>query len=273
MGGLQTLMFSATMPPAVIELANSILVSPLRISIGDSNAANTDVDQQLVAVTKEEFKLPTFRQMVTEGKMKPPVLIFVQSKDRAKELFGELVYDGLFVDVITADRTKQQRDNTVTAFRMGKIWMLICTDLMARGVDFKGVETVVNWDFPQSPATYIHRIGRTGRAGHKGKAITFYTIDDFEHLRSIVGVMRQSGCDVPDFMLRLKKKTKKEKRMAEYRQPQRKTISTMSGYDRAKLNKKQQMIEGTKKRWSEEQAEAEEASAKPVGKKRRKSAK
>lgn len=273
--GLQTLMFSATMPPAVIELANSILVSPMRISIGDSNAANTDVDQQLVAVTKEEFKLATFRQMVMEGKMKPPVLIFVQSKDRARQLFGELVYDGIFVDVIHADRTKQQRDNTVSAFRMGKIWMLICTDLMARGVDFKGVETVVNWDFPQSAATYIHRIGRTGRAGQKGRAITFYSIDDFEHLRSIVGVMRQSGCEVPEFMLRLKKKSKREKRSAEYRPPERKTISTISGYDRSKLNKKRQMIEGTKKR-SDERAEAstsKEVSADVFAGKRRKTAK
>lgn len=165
--------------------------------------------------------------MIQDGAVKPPALIFVQSKDRAKELFSELVYDGIFVDAIHADRTKSQRDNTIKAFRAGKIWMLICTDLMARGVDFKGVQTVINYDFPQSASTYIHRIGRTGRAGRTGKAITFFTIADFEALRAIVGVMRQSGCEVPEWMLRLKNRSKKDRRMAERRPPQRKRISVL----------------------------------------------
>merc|ERR1719291_703686 len=169
--------------------------------------------------------------MVQEGKVKPPALIFVQSKERAKQLFGELVYDGLFVDTIHADRSKQQRDNTVKAFRAGRIWMLICTDLMARGVDFKGVETVVNYDFPQSASTYIHRIGRTGRAGRAGTAFTLFTIADFDSLRSIVGVMRQSGCEVPEWMLRLKSKKKRERRLAEFRPPERKSVSTVSKWD------------------------------------------
>eukprot|EP00929_Paragymnodinium_shiwhaense_P038424 TRINITY_DN20295_c0_g1_i1.p1 TRINITY_DN20295_c0_g1~~TRINITY_DN20295_c0_g1_i1.p1 ORF type:complete len:587 (-),score=181.21 TRINITY_DN20295_c0_g1_i1:90-1850(-) len=247
-GLLQTLMFSATLPPAVCDLANSILTSPLRVAIGDVNAAAPDVKQELLFITHEDGKLYSFRQCVQDGRIKPPALIFVQSKERAKQLFGELVYDGIFVDAIHADRTKQQRDNTIKAFRAGKIWMMICTDLMARGVDFKGVETVVNYDFPQSASTYIHRIGRTGRAGREGKAITFYTIQDFEALRGIVGVMRQSGCEVPEFMLRLKKKNKQQRRMAEQRPPERKRISTVSGWDLSKAHKKRQMVEGTKKR-------------------------
>merc|ERR1712232_1496528 len=170
-----------------------------------------------------------------------------QSKERAKQLFGELVYDGIFVDCIHADHTKQERDNTVRAFRAGKIWMLICTDLMARGVDFKGVETVVNYDFPQSASTYIHRIGRTGRAGRSGTAFTLFTIQDFEALRGIVGVMRQSGCEVPDWTLRLKPRSKKQRRNAEFRQPERKRISTISGYDLAKSHKRKQMVEATQK--------------------------
>lgn len=248
-GGLmQTMMFSATLPPVVVDLAGSILTSPLRISIGDVNAAAPDVEQKLLFITSEDGKLFSFRQLLQDGEIKPPALVFVQSKERAKELFGELVYDGIFVDTIHADRTKQQRDNTVKAFRAGKLWVLVCTDLMARGVDFKGVETVINYDFPQSAATYIHRIGRTGRAGRKGKAITMFTIDDFESLRSIVGVVRQSGCEVPEWMLRLKQRSKKEKRLAEWRQPKRKRISTISGYDLKKAHKKKQMVEASKKR-------------------------
>merc|ERR1712070_338790 len=250
------------MPPAVIDLAGSILTNPLRVSIGDVNAAAPDVEQKLLFITHEDGKLCSFRQLVQEGKIVPPALIFVQSKERAKRLFGELVYDGIFVDVIHADRTKQQRDNTVKAFRVGKIWMLICTDLMARGIDFKGVETVINYDFPQSASTYIHRIGRTGRAGREGKAITFYTIQDFDALRGIVGVMRQSGCEVQDWMLRLKKKNKRERRVAEQKPPERKRISTISGWDLAKKHKKRQMVETTKKRKTQKTHEGQSASSK-----------
>jgi len=200
--------------------------------LGNTNAAAPEVKQRLLFITHEQGKLYSFRQLVHEGQVKPPALIFVQSKDRAKELFSELVYDGIFVDAIHSGRSKQQRDNTVKAFRTGKIWMLIATDLMARGVDFKGVETVVNYDFPQSASTYIHRIGRTGRAGREGTAITFFTIMDFETLRSIVGVMRQSGCEVPEWMLRLKPQARKVKRMAEYRPPSRQQISTLPAYDK-----------------------------------------
>jgi len=244
---MQTLMFSATLPPVVCELANSILTEPMSVSIGNSNAAATDVDQQLLFITDEDGKLFSFRQLVQDGKVKPPALIFVQSKERAKQLFGELVYDGVFADAIHGDRTNQQRDNSVKAFREGKTWMLICTDVLARGVDFKGVETVVNYDFPQSSATYIHRIGRTGRAGRSGTAVTFFTISDFDTLRSIVGVMRQSGCEVPEWMLRLKPPRKgRDKRMAEWRPPERKRISTISGWDLKKIHRKEQIIAASK---------------------------
>lgn len=76
-----------------------------------------------------------------------------------------------------------QRDNVVRAFRERKIWVLICTELMARGIDFKGVNLVINYDFPPSAISYIHRVGRTGRAQHQGKAVTFWTMEDKPYLR------------------------------------------------------------------------------------------
>ena len=106
------------------------------------------------------------------------MLIFVQSKDRAKQLFKELQYDGLKVEVIHADKKKEERDEIIKEFRVDKIWILICTDLMSRGIDFKTVNQVVNFDFPQSLVSYIHRIGRTGRGGRKGKAMTLFTDED-----------------------------------------------------------------------------------------------
>ncbi len=89
--------------------------------------------------------------------------------------FQELLYEGVNVDVIHADRPQGKRDEVVRNFRQGITWVLICTDLMGRGIDFKGVNLVINYDFPQSVISYIHRIGRTGRAGKNGEALTYFT--------------------------------------------------------------------------------------------------
>lgn len=179
---LQKALFSATMPPAVEQLAKSVMPSPVFVTIGGKVAASESVGQSLVFVGSEEGKLLAVRQMVQKG-LKPPVLMFVQSIDRAKQLFRELIFDGINVDVMHAERTQAQREATVRNFRAGDIWVLICTDLMARGIDFKGVKLVVNYDFPQSVVSYIHRIGRTGRGGRTGEAITFFTMQDAMYLR------------------------------------------------------------------------------------------
>ncbi len=173
------------------------------------NLATYTVDQEIIYVGNEHGKLYSLRSLFKKG-FEPPILVFVQSKDRAKQLFKELIYDGINVDVIHAERTQLQvlsiaimtraariscfsipcmvffqfqRDNTIRAFRQGKIWVLICTELMGRGIDFKGVNLVINYDFPLSAISYIHRIGRTGRAGRLGKAITLFTDDDLPYLR------------------------------------------------------------------------------------------
>lgn len=129
------------------------------------------------------------------------------------------------MDVIHADRTQQQRDNVVKAFREGKVWVLISTELIGRGIDFLGVNLVVNYDFPSSAISYIHRIGRTGRAGRKGKAITYFTQDDKPKLRSIANIMQNSGCKVPEFMLTIKKQSKKVRRQLEKTVPKRDDIA------------------------------------------------
>ena len=111
--------------------------------------------------------------------------------------------------------------------------MLIATELMARGIDFKGVNTVINYDFPQTTVSYIHRIGRTGRAGRQGRAVTFFTEDDAEQLRAIANVMKASGCEVADWMLRMQPMRKdKRKRLAtkaKSRKPIRKKPRAMTG--------------------------------------------
>ena len=175
------------------------------------------------------------------------MLIFVQSIDRAKELFHELVYDGIQVDVIHAERTASQRENIIRNFRLGKIWVLIATDLISRGVDFKGVETVINYDFPQTSAAYIHRIGRTGRAGRRGSAITYFTRDDLPFLKLVCNVMKESGCEVPDWMLDMKAISKDQKSALRKRPMERKTISTACSLDKKERAHKRQMISQSKK--------------------------
>ncbi|KAI7861654.1 P-loop containing nucleoside triphosphate hydrolase protein [Spinellus fusiger] len=218
-------LFSATFSSTVEQLANTVMKNPLRVVVGTKNAATDTIDQKLLFTGSEAGKMVALRQFIQKG-IKPPVLIFVQSIDRAKELFRELVYEGINVEVIHSERTKQQRDNIIDQFRVGKIWVLIATELMARGLDFKGVNLVINYDIPRSVASYIHRIGRTGRAGQQGEAITYYTKEDMDYMRSIVNVMKESGCDVPDWMLKLKKQNRHKMNKLRRAGENRKSINT-----------------------------------------------
>lgn len=179
----------------------------------EKNSASQLIQQKLKFVGNEEGKLLALRQIFEES-LKPPVLIFVQSKERAKELYKELAFDDIKVDSIHADLTQAQRESAVEKFREGKTWVLIATDMIARGMDFKGVNCVINYDFPESSAVYIHRIGRCGRAGRAGEAISLYTEDDVPLLRNIANVMVASGCEVPSWILALPKLRRKRHRPA-----------------------------------------------------------
>lgn len=218
-------LFSATHSIPVVRWAKQNLKNYSTVIVGQKNSATDLVHQELLFVGSESGKLIACRNIIKNG-LHPPVLIFVQSKDRAQQLFNELIYDGINVDVIHAERTQQQRDNVVKAFREGKIWVLICTELMSRGIDFKGVNLVINYDFPPSTISYIHRIGRTGRAGQKGKAITLFTQNDTPNLRAIASIIKNSGGSVPDYTLAMKKMTKRERRKIEKSVPIREPIVT-----------------------------------------------
>lgn len=247
---LRKALFSATLPAGVEELARTFMVDECRVIVGRKDAATATVAQRLDFVGSEDGKLHALRSLI-QGGIKPPVLLFVQSIDRARELFHELVYDGLHVDVIHSERPKAQRDGVINAFRRGDIWILICTELMARGIDFKGVNLVINYDFPQSVQSYIHRIGRTGRAGRSGTAVTFFTKEDAPYLKSIVNVMRQSGCEVPEWMLRLPSPSKMARRMLRRAPVARKSVRAAAGntaVGRAAANRKKDMVLASKRR-------------------------
>uniref|UniRef100_A0A2P2M356 RNA helicase n=1 Tax=Rhizophora mucronata TaxID=61149 RepID=A0A2P2M356_RHIMU len=151
-------LLSATLPDFVEELACTIMHDAVRVIIGRKNTASASIKQKLVFAGSEEGKLLALHQSFAEN-LNPPVLIFVQSKERAKELYGELKFDDIRADVIHSDLSQAQREDAVDNFRSGKTWVLIATDVIARGMDFKGVNCVINYDFPDSAAAYIHRIG------------------------------------------------------------------------------------------------------------------
>lgn len=162
-------LYSATIPSEIpIDLQD-----PIKIKVDDSS----NVEQSLV-FTNESGKVLGIRQLVQTSQLHPPVLIFLQSTIRAKALHRELLYDGLKVDLIHGGLTNQARQEAIQRLLNGDTFILITTDVIARGVDFKGINLVINFDVPPNLKTYIHRIGRTGRAGRKGKAVTFFTKDD-----------------------------------------------------------------------------------------------
>ncbi|KAK2364087.1 DEAD-box ATP-dependent RNA helicase 57 [Trifolium repens] len=223
-------LFSATLPDFVEDRARELMHDAVRVIVGRKNMASETIKQKLVFTGSEEGKLIAIRQSFAES-LNPPVLIFVQKKERAVELYGELAFDNIRVDVIHSDLSQEERENAVDNFRAGKTWVLIATDVVARGMDFKGINCVINFDFPDSASAYIHRIGRSGRAGRSGEAITFYTEEDIPFLRNVANLMASSGCEVPSWLMELQKKKWKKHR------PRRDSISTKPVDQKEKLNK------------------------------------
>ena len=249
-------LFSATMGQSVQSLAESILRQPLLDVQVNGGGISSTVEQELLFCGKEEGKLLAMKQLLAQGGIKPPILLFTQNKQRAQALYHELQYltTSTTVDVLHAGRSQAARDAAVQKFRMGETWIMICTDLCARGVDLKAVNMVINYDLPTSAVTYIHRIGRCGRAGRSGKAITFFTESDFPHLRSIANVMKLSGCtNIPQWMLQhcnsSSTKYKNAKQRAEYqrRNPKRHGIDTTPIYDKRKKWQSKQQFNKKKK--------------------------
>lgn len=235
--------FSATMPSNVEQLAHSVMTAqPCRVIVGHKEGAADSVEQSLTYCGSEAGKLTAMRQLLAGGRVTPPILVFVQSIQRAKALFHELLYDKANVDVIHSELAQAQRERVINQFKRGEVWVLICTDVLARGIDFQGVNLVVNYDVPLTAQAYVHRIGRTGRAGREGRAVTFYTNQDVQALRPVINVMRQSGVPVSEWLVRATHKRRHD-------QPVHRTgISTVPGVIRRERKQRQQMIDASKRR-------------------------
>lgn len=189
-------MFSATLETNLIKWAEVQMNDVAIVIVGGKNKTASNVEQELIYVGNEAGKALSLREIMTSG-VEVPVLIFVETKEKAKLLANEFQYDDINIDFIHSERDQKERDSIVAGFREGTIWFLVCTELMGRGIDFKGVNVVVNYDCPKTSTSYIHRIGRTGRADRKGRAITFVANEDKRWLPEIVKVLRRSGIEIP----------------------------------------------------------------------------
>lgn len=196
-------LFSATLDKKLVEWAKVQMNDVAVVQVGGQNKTAPNITQELVYVGNEDGKILALRELIISG-IEVPVLIFVETKEKAKMLANEFLFDNLNIEFIHSERDPKERDSIVSMFREGKIWFLVCTDLMGRGIDFKGINVVINYDCPQSSVAYIHRIGRTGRAGRKGRSITLVSSADRKVLPQIVKVMRRSGFEIPkNFLVQL----------------------------------------------------------------------
>ncbi|MCV6587743.1 MAG: DEAD/DEAH box helicase [Marinobacterium sp.] len=182
----QTLLFSATSSPAVNELAQKILNRPETIRMAKQNAT-ADTVEHVVYPVEERRKPDLFAELLEENSWFQ-VLVFTSTKKQADELLMDLKIDGIKGAVCHGDKAQGARRRAIADFKSGKLQVLVATEVAARGLDIQGLEHVVNYNLPWLPEDYVHRIGRTGRAGQKGKAISFVSreeeraLDAIEHL-------------------------------------------------------------------------------------------
>ncbi|KAI4870241.1 P-loop containing nucleoside triphosphate hydrolase protein [Hypoxylon rubiginosum] len=280
--------WSATMGSSIEGLVLEQLKSrgssaPLvRLVVGLKDTAVPSINHKLIYTATEQGKLFALRQLLhpksadtSMPTMRLPFLVFTQTIERATALHDEIKFDlpaeaggSSRIAALHSSLSDSARSNIVARFRAGEIWVLITTDLLMRGIDFRGVNGVINYDVPTSPAAYVHRVGRTGRAGHEGGvAVTFYTTEDTAHLKSIANVISQSEkqagksneAGVPKWLMdslpkvgREEKKKLKRHGVESRRGSKAAKITTQSAWERRKEHNKLGAIAGSKKRKTQE---------------------
>ena len=184
----QTLLFSATIPPSIKSTIDAMLHEPAVVEISRVGETADTVEEHLCPVTQAQ-KPELLRALLdtggASGQRPERVLVFCRTKHRVDDVSAMLKNAQVKVDVMHADRPQQARARALERFREGKVQVLVATDVMSRGIDVAGVDAVVNFDVPMDPEDYVHRIGRTGRAGATGHAYTFVAPDEISPLREI----------------------------------------------------------------------------------------
>jgi ATP-dependent RNA helicase RhlE len=185
----QTMLFSATMPTEVVNIASAHMRLPVHTEIAPSGTAAEGVSHE-VFVVRKDFKGPLLERLLE--RYLGPVLVFTRTKIGARRVTRSLRKAGKAVAEIHSDRSLAQRKEALNGFKSGKYRILVATDIAARGIDVHGIELVINYDLPEDPGSYVHRIGRTGRAGMEGRAISLATPDQGRDVRGIEKLIKMS---------------------------------------------------------------------------------
>ncbi len=187
----QNLMFSATMPASISSLANSFLERPLRVDVTPPSTTVERIDQQVMFVRKEDKKL-LLADLLQDADVEKAI-VFTRTKHGADRVVKDLVRMGIEAAAIHGNKSQNARVRALEGFRSGDVGVLVATDVASRGLDIEKVSHVINFDLPNEPESYVHRIGRTGRAGRDGIAISFCDIDERMYLRDIE---RSTGAEI-----------------------------------------------------------------------------
>jgi ATP-dependent RNA helicase RhlE len=185
----QTMLFSATMPPEIVDVATRYMKLPIRIEVAPSGTAARDVSQELFFVDSKD-KTRLLETLLNE--YRGSVLVFTRTKFAARRLMRQIRQAGHRTTDIHSDRSLPQRLDALEGFKIGKYRVLVATDIAARGIDVSGIELVVNYDLPANAQEYVHRIGRTGRAGAVGHAISFAMPHQRSEVRAIEKLIRMA---------------------------------------------------------------------------------
>lgn len=188
----QTLMFSATMPSEIERLAHEVLESPVSIDVG-RRATPVDAVRQILFPVEAAKKRDLLCHLLKYGHMQH-VLVFTRTKSRADQLARYLVQTGRNVAALHGDKSQRSRTQILDRFRTGRVDILVATDLAARGIDVEGISHVVNFDVPNVPEDYVHRIGRTARAAATGYALSLASSDELSLIRAIENAI---GAPIP----------------------------------------------------------------------------
>jgi ATP-dependent RNA helicase RhlE len=184
----QSALFSATMPAEVAGLAQGFLKVPVRIEVAPQATTVERIDQR-VEPTEAAAKRPRLVELVTAAGV-GRTIVFARTKRGADRVAQNLVKDGVAAEVIHGNKAQNARQRALGAFRNGQVRVLVATDIVARGIDVPGVTHVINYDLPDEPEAYVHRIGRTGRNGADGTAITLCAPDELKKLRAVEKLIR-----------------------------------------------------------------------------------
>ncbi len=208
----QTLLFSATLPQNILKITERYLNDPIRIRVGSTTTPISKIKQEVIQVNEGE----KYNKLLEElYKRKGSILIFVKTKRNADKMAGRLHNDGHRCDCMHGNLRQSKRQKTLIAFRSGKIRILISTELAARGLDVPSIQHVINYHLPQVPEDFIHRIGRTARAGAEGCALTFLTPNDRQMWN---GIQRLIDPNVKQEFNNFKKSNHRRKRFSRFKQ-------------------------------------------------------